>query len=465
MAMDSASSVGVDRRTSKRVRSRFTVRYRNPAVVDSVEQCAETTDISSNGLAFESPVSLVIGSQLDLQVDLPTLVAAIKTGARVTRLQELEEGKCYLIGVTFHPIPESYAHAIEAYVETLDVDRILRRAVAQNASDVHLVADRPPICRIAGTLVPLDMPPLSATGLERMLMSMMSDLQREQFARNMELDFSHMLPDGTRFRINVHIEMGRVAAALRLIPTKIRSLQELGLPSSLARLADLRQGMVLVTGPAGSGKSTTLASLIDLINRQRNCMIISIEDPIEYVYSTQRSVIQQREVGIDTHSFSAALKHVLRQDPNVILIGEIRDLDSISLSITAAATGHLVFTSLHATSAAESISRIIDVYPANQQTQIRNQLAECLQVVVGQVLVPRKDGTGLVVATEVLTCTPAIRNLIRKSQDEQIVSYIQSGSQVGMQLMDVSLMKLVTSGVVDFEVAKTFARNPAKFGL
>jgi len=445
------------------VRSRFTVRYRVRDQAGSGEQTVETTDISANGLAFEAPAILTIGTQMDISLELPTLARSIKTAARVTRVQELEEGNRYLIGISFHAITELNERAIESYVQIIDVDHILRKAVEQNASDVHLVAHRPPMCRRDGHLTPMDLPPLAPTELERMIMTMMSDRQREQFEKELELDFSHVLPEGTRFRVNVHVEMGNVEAALRVIQTKIRSTQELGLPPVVAQLAELRRGLIIVTGPAGSGKSTTLASIVDLINKQRSCMIISVEDPIEYVHSKQRGVVKQREVGIDTHSFSNALKHVLRQDPNVILIGEMRDLDSISMSITAAETGHLVLTSLHTSSTVDCINRIVDVYPAAQQTQIRSQLAECLQAVIGQVLLPRKDGNGMVLATEVLVCTPAIRNLIRLGQVEQIQSYIQSGSQAGMHLLDASLIKLVASGAVEFESAKALAKCPAKF--
>lgn len=461
--MTDASHSVPDRRACKRVRSRFTVRYRLRDKAGSEEQTAETTNISSNGLAFISSTCPPIGCQLEILLQLPSLARIITTEARITRLQEMEQGKSYLVGVTYASISELNERAIEDYVQGVDVDHILRKAVERKASDVHLIANRPPMYRLDGSLHPMDQPPLQPAELERMIMAMMSDGQREAFDKDLELDFAYVLPEGVRFRVNVHMEMGNIEAALRVISTKIRSIKELGLPPVIEKLASLQRGMIVVTGTAGSGKSTTLAAIVDLINSQRNCMIISVEDPIEYVHSVQRSVVKQREVGLDTHSFGNALKHVLRQDPNVILVGEMRDLDSISMSITAAETGHLVLASLHTPSTAECVNRIVDVYPAGQQNQVRNQLAECLQAVIGQVILPRNGGGGMVVATEVMVCTPAIRNLIRMGQTEQIASYIQSGSQSGMHLLDDSLLKLVASGTVDFETARLHARNPAKF--
>ena len=452
-------------RARKRVQSRFTLRYRPREEVEIVEQTVETLDISANGLAFITATRLPVGAHLDILIDLPTTAGAVKTDARVVRVQELEENKRYLVALAFLSMTPTGEQAIEAYVHTVDLDDILRAAVERKASDVHLVANRPPMFRIDGNLVPFDTAPLAPAFLERMILSILSERQRKQFENDLELDFSYVLQEGVRFRANTDVNMGHIEAALRVIPSHIRTTQELGLPPIIDQIATLRKGLVIVTGPAGSGKSTTLATIIDLINRQRSSMIISIEDPIEYVHTAQQSVVKQREVGYDTRSFASALKHVLRQDPNVILVGEIRDLDSIAMSITAAETGHLVLTSLHTPNTVECIHRIVDVYPANQQNQIRSQLAECLQAVVGQVLLPRKDTGGMIVATEVLVCTQPIRNLIRQGQTEQINSYIQSGIQFGMHTLDSSLVRLVSAGVVEFTVAQAYARNPQKFAV
>ncbi len=288
----------------------------------------------------------------------------------------------------------------------------------------------------------------------------MSEEQQETFDKVHELDFAYALPGGTRFRVNCYQQRGATGAAFRIISTSIRSLEELGVPDVVAQFATLPRGLVLVTGPTGSGKSTTLAALIDLVNRTRYDHIVTVEDPIEYVHANKRSLVNQREVGNDTHSFTAALKHVLRQDPDVILIGEMRDLETISVALTAAETGHLVFATLHTQDAAQTIDRIIDVYPSHQQDQIRTQLAATLQGVVSQTLVPRASGTGRVIATEVLLTTPAIANLIREGKAHQITSSMQAGRALGMHTMDQHLADLVNEGEITRDAAFEKAHDP-----
>jgi twitching motility protein PilT len=290
--------------------------------------------------------------------------------------------------------------------------------------------------------------------------ALMTEEQQETFDKNHELDFAYALPGGTRFRVNCYQQRGATGAAFRIISTTIRSLEELGVPDVVAQFATLPRGLVLVTGPTGSGKSTTLAALIDLVNRTRYDHIVTVEDPIEYVHGNKRSLINQREVGSDTHSFAAALKHVLRQDPDVILVGEMRDLETISVALTAAETGHLVFATLHTQDAAQTIDRIIDVYPSHQQDQIRTQLAATLQGVVSQTLVPRASGTGRIIATEVLITTPAIANLIREGKAHQITSAMQAGRALGMHTMDQHLADLVNEGQITRDQAFEKAHDP-----
>ncbi len=349
----------------------------------------------------------------------------------------------------------------EAAVANGDVIAALEQVLFHGASDLHVTANSMPMLRIDGRLRPVTGAGIwNAEEVVIAVRALMSDEQKESFDKAHELDFAYALPGGTRFRVNCYQQRGATGAAFRIISTSIRSLEELGVPDVVAQFATLPRGLVLVTGPTGSGKSTTLAALIDLVNRTRYDHIVTVEDPIEYVHSNKRSLVNQREVGNDTHSFTAALKHVLRQDPDVILIGEMRDLETISVALTAAETGHLVFATLHTQDAAQTIDRIIDVYPSHQQDQIRTQLAATLQGVVSQTLVPRASGTGRVIATEVLLTTPAIANLIREGKAHQITSSMQAGRALGMHTMDQHLADLVNEGEITRDAAFEKAHDP-----
>lgn len=321
------------------------------------------------------------------------------------------------------------------------------------SSDLHLTAGTHPMIRVNGDLYPLeDFPVLERPMLQRSLYSILTQKQREQFEEVLELDFSYSLPGRSRFRVNIYRQRESVGAAFRTIPYEIKPLEDLGVPPIVGNFANLPRGMVLVTGPTGSGKSTTLASLIDLANRTRHGHIMTVEDPIEFLHRHKSSIINQREVGEDTKSFANALKHVLRQDPDIILVGELRDLETISIALTAAETGHLVFATLHTQDAAQTIDRVVDVFPPEQQQQVRVMLAGSLQGVVCQTLCKTADGRGRAVATEVLVATPAIRNLIREGKTHQIYSSMQAGQQHGMHTMDQHLAELVRSRRISMEM-------------
>ena len=321
-------------------------------------------------------------------------------------------------------------------------------------SDLHLTAGAHPTVRTSGQLMQLDeFPVMVPQTLQKTLYAIMSGRQREVFEDQLELDFAYSLPGRARFRVNVYRQRDAVGAAFRLIPHEIKRLEDLGVPESVSALAHLPRGLVLVTGPTGSGKSTTLAGIVDLANRTRADHIMTIEDPIEFLHTHKRSLINQRELGTDTWSFKNALKHVLRQDPDIILVGELRDLETIELALTAAETGHLVMATLHTQDAAQTIDRVIDVFPPSQQQQVRVQLAGALQGVVCQQLVKTADGRGRVVAVEIMTATPAVRNLIREGKTHQVYSALQAGSSHGMQTMDSHLAALVRQGRITFEAA------------
>jgi twitching motility protein PilT len=336
-----------------------------------------------------------------------------------------------------------------------DLAEALQEVVRTGASDLHVASDAVPMLRLHGGLRPLSdgLAPWSRSKVDAALYSLLTLEQRQAFEQELELDFAHTLASGARFRVNYYRDRGALAAAFRIIPTEIKDLAALGVPESVGRFAGLPRGLVLVTGPTGSGKSTTLAALIDLVNRTRADHVVTVEDPIEFLHQNKKSLVNQREVGHDTLSFAAALKHVLRQDPDVILVGELRDLETISVALTAAETGHLVFATLHTQDAAQTIDRVIDVYPPHQQAQVRAQLAATLQGVVCQTLLKRADGRGRVVATEILVTTSAVANLIREGKTHQIASMMQAGGSLGMRTMDQHLAELVKSGTVTQQTA------------
>ncbi len=345
----------------------------------------------------------------------------------------------------------------------MDIRDLLEETIKLGASDLHLCANSPPVVRVDGEIKFLDYPPLKGEDTKRLIYSLLTDRQRVEFEENLELDFSISIPGLSRFRVNIHQQRGYVEAAIRTVALKVPHWKELGLPPVVADLARKPHGLVIVTGPTGMGKTTTLASLIDLINSERSCVIVSIEDPIEYLHKNKKSIIKQREVRTDTHSFASALRHVLRQDPDVICIGEMRDLETISIALTAAETGHLVLSTLHTPNAAQTIDRIIDVFPPHQQQEVKIQLAGCLEGIVAQLLLPRADGKGRVLATEILVGTPAVRRVIKEHRSDQIPTLLQTGAQFGMQSMDKSLKELYLKGLITYETAISHARNPEDF--
>ncbi len=341
----------------------------------------------------------------------------------------------------------------------MNITELLKLTNELEASDLHLTVGVPPTLRVNGLLSPLEYPELTENDVYEMVYSILNNEQRKKFEELKELDFSLEIVNVARFRVNIFLHRRGIAGAFRLIPERIKTLEELGLPQSLAEFTKKSKGLVLITGPTGSGKSTTISSLIDIINESQKLHIITIEDPIEFIHKHKKCIIDQREVGLHTTSFSYALRSALREDPDVILVGEMRDLETISLAVTAAETGHLVFSTLHTNSAAETVERIIDVFPVHQQRQIRIQLAESLQGVVSQILLPNIDQTKRVPAVEIMLATPAIRNIIREERIHMISATIQSSQQHGMQTLDQSLRQLYQNHIIDKETALSKASD------
>ena len=344
------------------------------------------------------------------------------------------------------------------------IDDLLKMLVESEASDLHLRVGEPPVMRIHGELSRItSIEPLSDRDMYDLLYVMMNPERQVRFEQNMELDMSYAVPGLARFRVNIFRQQGHIGAVMRVIPFNIRSIDDLMIPPVVKDLCLLPRGLILVTGPTGSGKSTTLAAMVNHINERRPKHIMTIEDPIEYLHADKMATINQREIGVDTHTFSSALKHVMRQNPDIILVGEMRDLETIHLAITAAETGHLVFATLHTTDAPQTVDRIIDVFEPDQQQQIRMQLSVTLQAVVSQTLLPRKAESGRVAAFEIMIATPAIRTLIREGKTYQMYTDIQTGGMLGMQTLDSHLLRLCVEDLVNFEDAQAKASNPFDF--
>ncbi len=340
------------------------------------------------------------------------------------------------------------------------IDDLLKLVVDKKASDLHISVGLPPVLRIDGALIPTNYEKVIPQESQRLIYDILTDDQIQRFETQFELDFSYQLGRISRFRVNVYRDRGNVATAFRVIPAKIPTLKDLQLPSILEDLTRLPRGLILVTGPTGSGKSTTLAAMINAINTERSVHVLTIEDPIEYLHSHNFSIINQREVGQDTRAFANALRAALREDPDVILVGEMRDLETMQMAVSAAETGHLVFATLHTNSAATSVERIVDAFPPGQQEQVRLQLSNNLQAIICQQLLPRANQPGRICALEIMTASPAIRNLIRESKAHQITSMIQTSANLGMQTMDQSLRDLYLRGTITFELAMERAMNP-----
>jgi twitching motility protein PilT len=363
------------------------------------------------------------------------------------------------------PVPSSVPRpaAPGAAFAKSDLEGLLSEAVRVGASDLHLTRNVPPMIRLDGRLIPLDQPILSPEAVERLVKSMLSPEQRRRFEEEWELDLSVEYPDVGRFRVNVHRQRGTVEAAFRVVNDVIKPVRQLGLPPIVEELARKNNGLMIVTGPTGSGKTTTMAAIIDQINHEKNCMIVTVEDPIEYIHTNRRAVIKQREVTSDTHSFVHALRHVLRQDPDVIVVGEMRDLETIQTALISAETGHMVYSTLHTPDAIQTVDRIIDVFPPHHQDQTRIQLANTLQAVLAQQLLPIPGNQGRVVAVEVLMATPAVRKTIRTGKTEQLMTIIQTSYELGMISMDKSLKNLYLQGLISFDDAISRCKFPESF--
>ena len=444
---------GEERRAYRRVRLKVEVRYRTEDP-NAPWQTAVTRDVSASGLLIETSDCFHVSTRLVMLFSVPKEKAPRQITTVVMRSEFDEEHRCYLAGVRFTNLDEATRRLIDAALDHTDIVGLLKLAAQANASDVHLSTNQPPMARIAGALKTLRREPISGPDLKNMIYTLMNERQRQAFERDLELNFSVAIEPTVRYRVNVHSQRGNVEAALRCIEPAIRTVADLNLPAILERFADLHDGLVLITGPTGAGKTTTVAALVNHINATRTYVVIMLENPIEYIHTFKKSVIKQREIGIDTHSYPVALREAMRQDPDVIVVGEVRDDETMKTALDAAETGHLVLATFPAANCTDAILRVTHFFPKDRQGETCLQLANCLRAIVSLRLVPRSDGQGVIPATEVLINTFAVSNTIRTGTLEQISSIIQTNIQLGMHSMESSLERLHRDGRISAETVK-----------
>ncbi|MCK4859392.1 MAG: PilT/PilU family type 4a pilus ATPase [Candidatus Omnitrophica bacterium] len=424
------------------------------------EEHSRTKDISKAGLLFKTKKVCSLGEKIKIVLLLPGIKHPIHILGKIVRVEEIGLNEEYNIGVVFLEFEDEDKSLIITHIEHMDVMRLLKIVQEENASDLHLTYGLPPMLRIYKKLKPIeDMQPLTKEGLEKMIYSIMSEEQIKRFKEEKDINFAFSPYPEFRFRVNVHYQRGAIEAAFRTIPPQISSLRKLGLPSIIEEFTNLKKGIVIISGTTGSGKTTTLSAMIDLINRNRETVVICLEHPIEYVHTNIKSIIKQREIGVDTLSFASGLRNALRQDPDIILVGEMRDAETIQTALIAAETGHLVLSSLHASNSIDAIDRIINVFPAEQQKQVCSQLSHCLQGIVTQLLLPGMYQTDVVLATEILKVTSGARNIIRERNLSQIDSILQTGSHYGMHTIDSSIKSLLEEGKITKEVALEYTEE------
>jgi twitching motility protein PilT len=457
--MPQRSAPKINKRLSKRQPAQISLSFWLEDREELPSERASTLNISARGLAFRTPKSIPLEARLVLKLHGAPGGRPLQIKGTVCRIEKPPGAATVVYGVVFDQIDRKDQSLLDEFVQVRSVNAILSAALLKKSTDVHLMADMPPVFRIEGELSVEDAYPLAAEELQDMVLAILPLRRREAFERDLELDFSFLSQDGVRFRGNVHRNKGHVEASFHVLSAAVRTVAELGLPPVLEDLSRRRRGLILISGPAGSGTSTTLAVLIDLINRSRRCLILTLEDPIEFVHRSKLAVVKQREIGLDTLSSQEGLKRALRQDADVILAGEFRDAETISTALAAAEAGRLVLGSLPAADVTGCLDRLLGAFPDDQQEGVRGRLAGCLEAVVAQVLVPRSDGNGRVPATEVLVTTPDIRNLIRSGQIEEIPGALEAGEALGMHTLDGSLLDLVRRRIVSGETALSYARD------
>jgi twitching motility protein PilT len=454
-----------ERRKARRVYAKIpiTCEIIDPKDKSMKKKSVLANNITSEGIYFDTDEVLTLNTEINATFKLPKSDNVINATMQIARIETLEAENKFGIGAVFVNLPDKAKEEIRQLIECADINKLLELAIEKGASDLHLLAEQQPVLRINGELEISSLPKLSAEDIPHLIYSIMTKQQIKTFEQEKELDFGIQYDIHTRFRGNVHQQRGFTEATFRLINKKISSLEDLNLPEAVKDVSGQKEGLVIISGPTGSGKTTTIAAMVEFINQERKAVIITLERPIEYVHSNIKSIIKQREVGIDTYSFSVALKSSLRQDPNVIVVGELEDTETIKTAITAAETGYLVIASFHAPNTIQAIDRLVSVFPVENRRQILSQLSHCIKGVVSQLLIPRKDKMGRALTTEVLIATEAVKRIIRNDELIQLSTVIQTGGSYKMQSMYDSITRCVEKGIIDMEIANIYSEEFSKY--
>ncbi|MFH1413222.1 MAG: PilT/PilU family type 4a pilus ATPase [Candidatus Omnitrophota bacterium] len=424
---------------------------------------AEAKNISCEGIYLEIDENLPLDTEIEISFNLPQVKDVINAVAKIVRTEISNTKGQFGIGLMFSRLSSENGVQIKQMLERLNINKLLGCIIEKGGSDLHLLAERHPFVRVSGEVQPLDWPKLSSQDIDNLLFSLMTREQISRFETDKELDFAVQYDMLNRFRINVHKQKGFTEAALRLINTNISSFKELNLPEVIEDLASLKTGLIIVAGPTGSGKTTTIAAMVQFISEKRKSVIITLERPIEYVYKGGKSIVKQREVGIDTRSFSAALKSTLRQDPNVIVVGELDDIETIKTAIIAAEAGYLVIASFHAPNTIQALDRLVGVFPGDNRKQVLSQLSHCLKGIITQLLIPLKDKSGRILVAEVLVVTEAAKRIIRNDELIQIPNVIQTGTQYKMRTMSDSINRCIEQDIIDLVTAEFYSDEFNKY--
>ncbi len=453
-----------ERRATLRIRVgvKFSYEILNSAGVSEVKHNQITKNISAAGLLFENEQEIPVGTRIKLIINLPgSSFKSIDVEGEVVRLERLPSSGNYKIGLIFSKMTAEIEEEIKQRIERMDILRLLTKAAEERASDLHLTTNAPPMVRLHGAIKPIapDEEPLLSEEIEQMVYSILSGAQRQKFKQEKDLDFVFLMESNLRYRVSVYQQRGNIEVVFRIIPSEIKSREELGLSSVVDDLCKLTSGIVLIAGTTGSGKTTTIAAMIDMINRGRGGVVLSLEKPIEYMHKNLKAIVKQREVGVDVTSFAAGLTAGLRQDPDVIVVGEIVDADTIETALNAAETGHLVISSIHAADTLQVLDRIISLFSLEQQNFISNRLSHCLRAVIIQALLPHKNGFERILATEVCVVNYAVKRIISDRNFIQLNSIIQSNAQCGMQLMRSSIDKIYEQGLITGETYEIYNKK------